>query len=280
MALFWNILSRLLLIGLLTLITQVGGLVYLVYRPVGYLLQHKRQGIWKWAAVRGTVFAGFYLLSVLVVVPVIASRFGRVPLPWRAGDGIPVEPARAVYWLANRHYVKPRLRQLVIDTGLKLSEKEPGLRLQYLDAGFPFWDGYPLWPHLTHDDGRKVDLLFLYRDQETNRIVNRPLSVLGYGIVEGPQEGEYDRPAACASQGFWQYSAVSRITPQPDPERYAFDAALNKEFFSVLIGDPRTEKILIEPHLKTRLGLKRKEKIRYQGCHSVRHDDHVHLQVY
>ena len=30
-----------------------------------------------------------------------------------------------------------------------------------LDGGFPFLDGFPLLPRLSHDDGRKLDLAFL-----------------------------------------------------------------------------------------------------------------------
>lgn len=38
------------------------------------------------------------------------------------------------------------------------------------------------------------------------------------------------------------------------------------------------QKIFIEPHLKQRLHLTNK-KIRYHGCHAVRHDDHLHIQI-
>jgi hypothetical protein len=43
-------------------------------------------------------------------------------------------------------------------------------------------------------------------------------------------------------------------------------------------ADPSIEKVFIEPHLKNRLQLT-SPKVRFQGCHAARHDDHVHVQV-
>ena len=45
------------------------------------------------------------------------------------------------------------------------------------------------------------------------------------------------------------------------------------------IQNKAIKKIFIEPHLKTRWGLKNYQKIRYHGCHAVRHDDHIHVQL-
>jgi len=39
-----------------------------------------------------------------------------------------------------------------------------------------------------------------------------------------------------------------------------------------------TGKIFIEPHLVKRLKLA-SNKIRFQGCRAVRHDDHLHVQL-
>ena len=37
-------------------------------------------------------------------------------------------------------------------------------------------------------------------------------------------------------------------------------------------------KILLEPHVQRRLGVS-SDKLRFQGCHAARHDDHVHIQL-
>ncbi len=56
-----------------------------------------------------------------------------------------------------------------------------------------------------------------------------------------------------------------------DPER---TEALLRKFISA----PETQKILIEPHLKIRLHAD-VPKVRLQGCHAARHDDHIHIQI-
>lgn len=45
-----------------------------------------------------------------------------------------------------------------------------------------------------------------------------------------------------------------------------------------LANDPRSGKILIEPHIPQSLNLSH-PKIRFQGCRAARHDDHIHLQL-
>lgn len=45
-----------------------------------------------------------------------------------------------------------------------------------------------------------------------------------------------------------------------------------------LANDPRSWKILIEPHIPQSLNLSH-PKIRFQGCRAARHDDHIHLQL-
>lgn len=42
--------------------------------------------------------------------------------------------------------------------------------------------------------------------------------------------------------------------------------------------DPRVGKVLLEPHLKAQFA-PGAGKIRFQGCHAARHDDHIHLQL-
>jgi hypothetical protein len=46
----------------------------------------------------------------------------------------------------------------------------------------------------------------------------------------------------------------------------------------IMVGHDRVEKLFLEPYLKRNLGISH-AKVRFQGCHSVRHDDHIHLQI-
>ncbi len=72
---------------------------------------------------------------------------------------------------------------------------------------------------------------------------------------------------------------MERIVPQHNKQDYIFDAERTAALVNILAANKRVEKIFIEPHLKRRLGLS-SPKIRFHGCQAVRHDDHVHVQIY
>lgn len=276
---FLRIIKVLFLAGLLTVITQVGGAIYLLYQPLGSLVRQKVKPGFKQKGLRFATFLSLYLISTFLLVPLIAKKEGRVPLPWYATAKVPVRPHNfLVSSLLNRHYVKPELKQLLIDAAREMRKMEPDLYISYLDANFPFWDEFPLLPHISHDDGRKVDIAFLYRYKSDASLRKKGTSFLGYGVCEGPKAGEVDWPAQCVDQGEWQYSALKKITPQRR-HQLQFDAKLNQQLLRILATDSRTGKIFIEKHLENRLGLNSYHKIRQAGCHSVRHDDHIHVQL-
>jgi hypothetical protein len=70
----------------------------------------------------------------------------------------------------------------------EVSNEFPGTVLNYLDTGFPFIVKFPLPPHLSHNDGKKADLSFLYLDSKNGSITNEVPSFIGYGICEGAQK--------------------------------------------------------------------------------------------
>lgn len=268
-----EIFKALLLIALLTLVTQVGGLVYLIYKPIGRYIQKRNPSTWVNWFKRVGLFVGLYLFASLFIIPFLAPLGGRVALPLTNDQ---LKPAYYFYCLANRHYVKPALRKSILEVADQMPEE---VVLVYLDANFPFWDGFPLLPHLSHNDGKKLDLVFIYRNRSNQKLANRALSWLGYGLVEGPQSGEHDQPKTCASKGYWQYNLLSKFTPQYSVKNYQFDVPLNKKLIQQLSRQARIQKIFIEPHLKTRLGLQSNSKVRFHGCQAVRHDDHIHIQL-
>ncbi len=57
------------------------------------------------------------------------------------------------------------------------------------------------------------------------------------------------------------------------------DASRTRDLVRRLALDPVTERVFLEPHLRTRWGLDGLPAIAFHGCHAVRHDDHVHVQV-
>lgn len=81
----------------------------------------------------------------------------------------------------------------------------------------------------------------------------------------------------CKSKGYWQYD-YARFLTLGSRNDLEFDINNTKHLISKLVQSSLTEKIFIEPHLKSRMTLSNK-KIRFQGCHAVRHDDHIHYQI-
>lgn len=144
-----------------------------------------------------------------------------------------------------------------------------------MDANFPFIDGFPLLPHLSHNDGRKIDLSFYYT--KNNEEGNLKPSNTGYGNFVEPRSTELNQTSECKSKGHWHYD-YSKYLTMGTRDDLEFDQLNTKILVNKIVDDSLTQKILIEPHLKTRMNLSN-NKIRFQGCHSVRHDDHIHLQI-
>lgn len=213
-----------------------------------------------------------YLLTTMIIIPPIAKNFGRIPLPLSNPQ---LKPATNFTWIANRHYVKPELFDLLDEVS---DELPSNISVVYLDACFPFIDGFPLIGHLSHDDGEKVDLAFVYANSKGDYL-NDGKSFTGYGIVEPPSETELDQPAICENQGFWHYSITTKFTLIERSKEYRFDDAANRLLIRKLATDSRTGKLFIEPHLKDRLRLNKFSKVRFHGCHAARHDDHIHVQL-
>jgi hypothetical protein len=137
-----------------------------------------------------------------------------------------------------------------------------------LDANFPFLDGFPLLPHLSHDDGEKADLAFYYAG-ETGYLKGATRSPIGYFAFEqGPTNCSKTWPTLR-----WDFEAL-----QPLWHDYGIDEDRNRSVLEVLVEDDRVGKVFVEPHLVERLGAAH-PKIRFQGCRAARHDDHIHFQL-
>jgi len=262
-----KILLHTLVIILLTLITQVGGIIYLLVllllrRP----MQHRR-------IKRIGTFILLYALATFLIIPYTAPFFGREKII----DSENVIAHSFIYKLANRNYVKPQLNTTLQEVGQSFGGQNKGIKLVYLDANFPFIDGFPLLPHLSHNDGKKVDVSFIYEDSQ-GKIVNLKPSVSGYGVFEAPLSNEYDQINACKNQGYWQYDYSQYLTFGTFNAELKFSKNGTKSLMNAIISQPNIKKIFIEPHLKSRLGLKQ-GKIRFHGCQAVRHDDHIHFQL-
>ncbi len=108
-----------------------------------------------------------------------------------------LQPATILTFLLNRNYVRPQLREAAFRVADKMNEEFPGTVINYLDANFPFINNFPLLPHLSHSDGKKLDLSFAYVDTETGKLTNALPSYIGYGICETPKANEENIPDLC-----------------------------------------------------------------------------------
>ena len=259
----------------LTLISQVGGIVYLIYKPFSDSIKNRIRSKGIQLIFRVILFLGMMSLSSFMITPFIAKQFGRVPLPLQKTENL--NPGNLLFCFLNRHYVKPELLNSIKEISKEVKATITDTEIIYLDANFPFYDGFPLLPHRSHDDGEKLDIAFIYKDIETGKRLNSIPSFIGYGYSEGPREGEFDQISDCEAKGYWQYGLISKITGQK--KRYQFDEAANQQLLQIIIKNPQIGKVFIEPHLKQRLGFSNASKVRFHGCAAVRHDDHIHIQL-
>ena len=258
----------------LTILTQIGGAIYILAWAIYLMIRkHLTKKYWR-AIARVSIFVGLYLLIILLIMPPIARQYGRVPLPFFKTRH--VQPITIWTALLNRNYVRPELRAVTYSVAEAMNEKYPGTVINYMDAGFPFLNKFPFLPHISHADGKKLDVAFLYIDKATGKQTDKNPSPIGYGGSEPPRQGEPDRPAVCASQGYWIYNYMSENMPLSD--ELTFDEARTKDMIRLFLTSTNIRTAYLEPHLKTRMRLT-SNKIRLHACYSVRHDDHVHVQL-
>ncbi|MCB0762556.1 MAG: hypothetical protein KDC12_13600 [Flavobacteriales bacterium] len=258
----------------LTIISQVGGLEYVLIVYLSRLTRSRFKTRSQHIAFLTPVAMVVHAACVWVVIPHLAQALGREPLPI-SSQNIEAHAFHTV--LLYRNYVNSGIESELnqITNAIQSECNNPNIKLVYLDACFPFFDGFPLLPHLSHNDGRKVDLAFLYSNDQ-GYIRGGVKNWLGYGVYENPLPGESNQPDKCAEAGFWQYSALSLVAFDHHPE-YFTTASLNKSLVAQCTGNSRVQRIFLEPHLRERWNLSH-PKIRYHGCHAVRHDDHIHLE--
>ncbi|MEO0771675.1 MAG: hypothetical protein AAFZ04_00700 [Pseudomonadota bacterium] len=243
-------LAQALIFLMLTILTQIGGLAWL------FALWFRR---------RLVVFMLAYAALALSATW-IAPQFGRVALSCTM-DG-PLQVQSVFYCALNRTYVTPDLRDVLVDVAAKMDSDFPGTQTLVLDGSFPFLDGFPLLPHLSHDDGEKVDLAFFYRD-ESGYLPGKTRSPIGFFAFE-------QGPTHCTLK--WPSMRWDLDLLQPLWRDYTTDPARNAAILRHLAGDTRVGKIFVEPHVLQRWGVSH-PKIRFQGCRAARHDDHIHLQL-
>ncbi len=255
---FLKLIGHILFIALLTILTQVGGLLWLMSVFIAVKLQKRKRYI----------FPIIYLICNIIIVPIVAPYFGRRKLPVIKSV---LKPQNHIYPLLFRNYVDNELYDVLEQSTIDLAHL--GIKTTYLDANFPFFNGFPLFPHLSHNDGKKIDIAFMYLDNN-NKTDQKP-SFMGYGAFIN-----LNNPTSknCINKGYWQYDLTKYLSPDKS-KAFQLDKENTKTLIQGLLYRNKNSKIFIEPYLKKELGLVEYDNVRFHGCQAVRHDDHIHLQI-
>ena len=251
----------------LTIVTQIGGIVYLISLFLVSKKSHRKE------LKRIGIFTVLYIFSTFLIVPNIAPIFGREKIK----ENENLKARSFFYKIANRNYVKPELNNTLQIISSEFEKNDNGIKVIYLDANFPFIDKFPLLPHLSHNDGKKIDVTFIYQSPN-GELTNKKPSVSGYGVYENPTKSEINQTKICKEKGYWQYDFPKYLTMGRINKEIEFSKKGTKDLANSILNQNEIGKIFIEPHLKERLNLTN-PKVRFHGCQAVRHDDHIHLQL-
>src|SRR5262245_60194935 len=78
---------------ILTLLTQIGGVILLIVVLIARFAFPRQLSGWLRACAGGVLFIALYATISIFVIPPLANRAGRVPLPCRAGPNQPFAAA-------------------------------------------------------------------------------------------------------------------------------------------------------------------------------------------
>jgi hypothetical protein len=263
---------------LLTLLTQIGGLVMLLVWGVSRLALPRAMRAWRRALINALSFVVVYAAISVLVVPPLAALSGRVPLPCRAQPDRAFAAGSVLLCALNRHYVVPDLVVLLSELSGEIDRAFPGTTTLFLDANFPFLNGFPLLPHLSHGDGRKLDLAFYYADADSRYLPAATRSPIGYWAFEQPSAGD---ASPCGARSLlslrWDLDFLQDKFSDRVLEPRRTSAALQWLLTEGLRF--KVDRIFIEPYLAARLGVQASPALGFQGCRAARHDDHIHIQI-
>jgi len=255
-----------------TVLTQVGGIILVgSWMTFRHLFGRCERG-----SIPLTFLATICLYGVITfaLIPPIAQAFGRTALPLFPGADSPIGPRSIGYCILNRHYVSTDLAKILDEVAGEMADKYPGITIHYLDANFPFINGFPLLPHLSHRDGRKIDFTFFYRNANNRDEQMLSPSPIGYWVYEPPKD---DEPAPYVNQSCllrWDFDILQNI----GRDRLV-DLPKTHDFLRILLEHSRTDKVLLELHLHSRFGFPEHPLLKFQQCNAARHDDHLHFQI-
>ncbi|MGL4321345.1 MAG: hypothetical protein ACRCS3_10835, partial [Paracoccaceae bacterium] len=218
-------LGHIALIATLTLLTQLGGLAWAMALPFRRRLPVFLLG-----------YAALWALAPAVSPHAHLPCFGQ-----------PLRMQSALYCAMNRHYVTPDLASVAQDAASKMAAEHPGTITLALDVSFPFLHGMPMIPHLSHDDGEKLDLAFYYTTPDGTHLPGRTRARLGYFAFE------MTPPEVCPANTLtlrWNLRWPQGLWPDRP-----LDGPRTAALIRLLAADPRVAKVFVEPPLAAALGL-------------------------
>ncbi len=259
----------------LTAVTQVGGVILLAAWGIACLWRPRGKRGYATAG----LFAALYTAASLWVVPPLATLGGRQALPCGLIEDNSVGPRSLFFCALNRHYATPTVGAALTALADDMARSYPGIQVAYLDASFPFFDGFRMLPHLTHDDGRKVDLAFFYVDGEGRPSAMISPSPIGYWGYEQPRLGD---PTPCSGDGQrwlarWDLNWLQTLLPERTLHAEATAAMIR--WFAGPGSQYGVQGLILEPHLQKRLGVEG-SRVRFYGCGTARHDDHIDVSIW
>ena len=101
---------RTLVFLLLTVLTQTGGIVYLINFSTYRTIDNRILNVWFRRLCKLGTFILIYLLATFLIVPLLARPFDRVQLPVRTTNNL--QPLTFLTCLLNRNYVRKDLREV------------------------------------------------------------------------------------------------------------------------------------------------------------------------
>jgi len=255
------------IIVFLTVLTQIGGILYLLSELIFWKLKKRAM------AIRVLGFCTTYIIFTLMIIPYLAPLFGREPIK----NTQRIKPTNYLTVILNRNYVVPELNVLLAKISNAMESDGSSLEIRYLDGNLPFIKKFPLLPHLSHNDGGKLDLSLVYENTQ-GTLSNKKKSITGYGVFENPAANEKNTTQLCKKRGYYQYDYPKYLSLGTINDELRFSTKGTKYLLKKILEQKSVSKIFLEPHLVKRLKLSDR-RLRFQGCGAVRHDDHIHIQI-
>ena len=224
----------------------------------------------RWAAAAIVLPVTFVLAACQPARPKGPNAAGLVRLPCGGGA---LRPNGVLNCVDERNYVTPPALAALQQAAQTVRTAYPGAAVRYMEASWASGKR-PMPPHLSHGDGREVDLALYYETARGSPLGRTPtLDPLGYGAFEPPRT-EAERVCKDGALG-------ANDAPDPPKTRaWRLDETRTRLLLKTLTADPRVRRVFIEPHLKARLGFGGDDKVRFAGCQAARHDDHLHVDFF